>query len=109
MLGDFLTQVGIRMPELFAAFSGGVVAALLITGSKPNVWGIFSSIIVGTLTGIWLGPIIPPVFGFKASSGATFGVGLAGAPICRGILAAAQRVKWSPAPNGKADGGKSDV
>jgi hypothetical protein len=95
-----LVDMGIKTPDLFAAFAGSVVAALLMAGSKPNPWTIFCSIVIGTFTGVYLGPLAPSYVNAKPSNGWTFITGLAGTPICRGIIAAAGHLKWAP-PNGK--------
>lgn len=92
----FLSYIGIYPPDLFAGFTGGLLAALVVSGPRPNVWGIFCSVMVGAGAGAYFGPIIPTWFGIKPSPGASFGVGLAGLPICKGFIAAASRIKWSP-------------
>lgn len=94
----FLFHIGVNPPDLFAGFSGGLVAALVVAGPRPNLWGLFSSVLVGAFTAAYLGPIVPTWVGMKPSAGASFGVGLAGMPICKGIIAAAARIRWSP-PN----------
>ena len=85
--------------QVIAGFAGGVVAALVASGPRPNLWGIISSVIVGALAGGYLGPIAPQWFphwmGTKPSPGVSFGIGVAGLPLCKGIIAAAQRLKWS--------------
>ena len=95
----FLTQIGIHMPDLFAGFAGGLVAALVVSGSRPSVWSIFSSIVVGMFAGGYFGPLVPGWLpnwlALKASPGVSFGTGLAGMPLCRGIIAATRRVKWT--------------
>lgn len=95
----FLTQVGVHVPDLFAGFAGGLVAALVTSGSRPSVWSIFSSIVVGMFAGGYFGPLVPgwlpKWMGLAPSPGVSFGTGLAGMPICRGIIAAARRFKWT--------------
>ena len=90
----FLSYIGIYPPDLFAGFGGGLVAALVVSGPRPNVWGIFSSIVVGAFTAAYLGPIVPTWINIKPGTGASFGVGLGAVPLCRGIILAAQRVKF---------------
>jgi hypothetical protein len=92
-----LIHFGINLTDVFAAFAGGTVAALVIAGPRPDPWGIFCLIAVGTLTGAYLGPVLPLYIGAKPSTGATFVVGLGGMPICKVVLAGLRRVKWSPA------------
>jgi len=104
----FLSQIGLSMSDLFAGFAGGVVAALVVSGARPRVWAIISSVVVGALAGGYLGPVAPLWFphwmGTKPSPAVSFGVGIAGLPICKGLMAAAQRLRWSsqdgPSRNG---------
>ena len=91
----FLSHIGIYPSDLFAGFSGGLVAALVVSGPRPNVWGISSSIVFGAFTAAYLGPIVPAWINMKASTGASFGVGLGAVPICKGIIAGAQRIRFS--------------
>ena len=95
-MDTFLLQMGISPSDLFAAFTGGVVAALVTSGPRPNAWGIFVAVIVGTGTGAYFGPIAPPYVGIKPSPGATFGVGVLATPIIKGLIAAYSRLRWSP-------------
>ena len=92
----FLIHIGINPTDIFAGFTGGLLAALALSGPRPNLWTIFCSVMVGTGTAAYLGPIIPFWIGLKPSPGASFGVAVAGMPICKGIIAAAQRIRWSP-------------
>lgn len=90
----FLSHIGIYPPDLFAGFGGGLVAALVVAGPRPSVWGIFSSIIVGAFTAAYLGPIIPSWINMKPTTGTSFGVGLGAVPICRGIIIAATKIRF---------------
>jgi hypothetical protein len=100
----FLLYIGISPANLFAGFTGGLLAALVLSGPRPNLWAIFCSVVIGAGTAAYLGPIIPTWIGIKPSAGASFGVGLAGMPICKGIIAGAQRVRW--VPPGQQNGSK---
>ena len=95
----FLSQIGLSMSDLFAGFAGGVVAALVVSGPRPSIWAIISSVVVGALAGGYLGPIAPLWFphwmGTKPSPAVSFGVGVAGLPICKGLMVMAQRLRWS--------------
>ena len=94
----FIISLGLTPSNLFAGFAGGLVAALVTSGSRPSLWSIFSSVIVGGGCGGYLGPLVPgwmPLWmGVKVGPGTSFGVGVASTPLCRGIILAAQRIKW---------------
>lgn len=92
----FLIHIGINPTDAFAAFAGGVCAALATSGSKPTLLGVISAIVVGTGVGSYGGPVLPPYLGLKPNGFATFAIGAAGLPIINGIRAAAARVRWSP-------------
>jgi len=88
--------LGLNPIDLLAGFSGGMVAALLSTPAKPTVWGVFSAVIVGSLTAGYLGPVAPNYFGMKSSAGTSFVIGLAGIPISRALMNAMKRIRWMP-------------
>jgi len=90
----FLLHIGINPSDVFAAFAGGLCAALAGSGSKPTTVGIITAIVVGTGVGSYGGPVLPPYIGLKPSGFATFAIGAAGLPIINGIRAAASRIKW---------------
>ena len=94
----FLTHIGVNPTDLFAGFAGGLVAALAVAGRRPNVWGIFSSIVIGAGCGGYLGPLVPGWMpgwlGLKAGPGVSFGTGIAGTPLCRLIIYFAQNVRF---------------
>ena len=98
-MGAFLFELGIHPQDLFAGFAGGLVAALVTAGPRPHPWNIFCSVVVGGGVGGYLGPLFPawmPVWmGIKPSPGASFGTGVAGMPLCKGIILAVQRIRWS--------------
>lgn len=92
----FLAHIGLSFTDLFAGTAGGAVAGLLTSGSKPNPWAIFTSTVIGMLTGGYLGPSAPTYIGAKPSAGASFIVGLSGTPLCRALIAGVQRLRWAP-------------
>lgn len=99
MIEAFLLHMNINPADVFAAFTGGICAALATQGSKPTLIGVFSSIIVGTGVGSYGGPVLPPYFGMKPSGFATFAIGAAGMPIIAGIRAAAAKINFGSPPS----------
>lgn len=94
----FLVMLGIKMPDLFAGFAGGVVSALTFKKSDP--WSIVASMVVGAFTANYLGEPIGSHIGLSTGA-AAFVVGVAGMAICQGIVTAAQN--WKPTlPKGGA-------
>jgi hypothetical protein len=93
----FLIHIGVNPVDLFAGFAGGLIAALAVAGPRPNLWSIFSSIVIGAFSAAYLGPLVPgwlPVWmGVKAGPGASFGTGVAGTPLCRVIIYFAQNLR----------------
>ena len=96
---SFLLQLGIKMPDLVAGFSGGVVNAFVF--KRTDSLSVIGSIVVGALTANYLSDTFAKYFGTSPGASA-FIVGLAGMAICQGILEAAK--KWSPLTKGKSDG-----
>ena len=95
---EFLIHIGVNPTDLFAGFAGGLIAALVVSGPRPSIWSIFSSVVVGAGCGAYLGPLVPgwlPAWmGIKAGPGASFGTGISGMPLCRAIIYFAQNVKF---------------
>lgn len=104
----FLSQIGVQMNDVFAGFAGGVVAALVTSGSRPSTWDVFSAIVVGAITGAYLGPVAPTYVGAKPSAAASFVVGLGGMPICRAVIAGLKRLRWSPLESGPVERDRTD-
>lgn len=102
----FLAYIGINPADLFAAFTGGICAALLTTGPKPSLWNMVVAIIVGTGVGSYGGPVIPGMFGAKPSGFWTMGIGASGVPIIKGLILGFSRVRFLPSP-GRTEGGQS--
>jgi peptidoglycan/LPS O-acetylase OafA/YrhL len=92
----FLLHIGVNPTDIFAGFTGGMLAGLVSSGSRPNVWSLFCTIVVGTGAAAYLGPFAPLYVGAKPSAGTSFIIGLGGMPICQAIIKGAARFKWSP-------------
>ncbi|TAK50221.1 MAG: hypothetical protein EPO23_03175 [Xanthobacteraceae bacterium] len=91
-----LTEIGIRLPDLIAGLSGGVVNALVFKRTSP--FAFIGSVIVGALSANYLGPSAAQYLG-TLSGAAAFLVGLAGMAICQSVVAAATR--WRPNIGGR--------
>ena len=88
---NWLTDLGIRIPDLFAGLAGGIVNAFVFKRSDP--WSIIGSVVVGALTANYLSVPIGTYTGTTGGA-ASFIVGLAGMAICQGIVGAAK--SWRP-------------
>lgn len=89
--GGWLITLGIKLPDLFAGFAGGVVNAFVFRRADP--WSVVGSMVVGAFTANYLGETASHVL--MLSSGASaFIVGIAGMAICQGLVAAAHN--WRP-------------
>lgn len=84
---SFLHELGVRIPDLIAGLSGGIVNAFVFKRSDP--WSIIGSVVVGALTANYLSPIIGAYIG-TVGPGSAFVVGLAGMAICQGIVETAK-------------------
>ena len=97
------TYVHVTPVDFFAAFTGGVCAALATSGSRPSLWNIFVAVVVGTGVGSYGGPVLPPMIGYKPSGFASLLIGASGLPIIRGAIFASKRLRWAPAIERKMD------
>lgn len=86
MANDFLTMLGINLPDMVAGFAGGVANAFVFKKSKP--WAIIGSIVVGGFAANYLGSTVGKLLGTSAGTSA-FIIGLAGMAICQGIVESA--------------------
>lgn len=92
----FLIHIGIAPADVFAGFTGGVLAGLVTSGARPNVWGIFCSVVIGVGAASYGGPVLPLYVGMKPTGFTSFVIGLAGTPIVKAIIAVVTRFRWSP-------------
>lgn len=100
---ELLAELGLKLPDLFAGFCGGVVNAFVFR--KANAWDVIGSVVVGMLTANYLSSPAAQIIGTSGPPTA-FIVGLCGMAICQGLFTAAR--KWRPAlPNGGGDGRSS--
>lgn len=91
MKGDFLIELGIKVPDMLAGLCGGIVNAFVFKRATPMA--IIGSVVVGALTANYLGEHITKVIGTSTGAGA-FLTGLAGMAICQGSIEALRR--WRP-------------
>jgi hypothetical protein len=107
----FFQAIGTDIPTVFWSFSGSVVAGVLGSPQRVEPWKMFTAIVGGTFCGMAFGPVAPDLvnkifnLGLKAGNAATFVVGVAGVPICRGMMAGAQRFFPRNNNNGNNRGG----
>jgi hypothetical protein len=81
-----LAALGAGTNDVLAAFLGSIVAAFLLPNQTQRT--VISTVVVGTIAGIYFGPNLPPLIGLKPSNMITAMIGMAGTPLC---VAA---VKW---------------
>lgn len=82
---SWLKEIGLRIPDLIAGLSGGIVNAFVF--KRSDGWSIVGSVVVGALTANYLSSIVSAYTG-TSSGAAAFIVGLAGMAICQGIVEA---------------------
>lgn len=94
----FLIYMHIDPSDLFAGFSGGILAVFVTAGPRPNLWTIFCSIGSGAITGAYFGPVapywVPSSWGVKPGPFVSCVCGCAGMSLGRLVIAGAQRLKW---------------
>lgn len=83
-----LREFGLKISDLIAGLSGGIVNAFIFKRSDP--WSIIGSVVVGALTANYLSPIVSAYTGGTSSGSVAFITGLAGMAICQGIVEAAK-------------------
>lgn len=79
-----LLTLGVKLPDLFAGFAGGVVNAFVFKKADP--FSVAGSMVVGAFTANYLGEPIGSHLGLSTGA-AAFVVGVAGMAICQGIVA----------------------
>jgi hypothetical protein len=78
---SFLLMIHVDPADAFAAFTGGVCAALATQGARPTLLGVISSIAVGTGVGSYGGPVLPLYVHMKPNGFMTMLIGFSGLPI----------------------------
>jgi len=100
---ELLHELGLRLPDLVAGFSGGVASAFVMRQSDP--WSVLACVVVGTLTAGYLGEPATRILGATGYY-ASFIVGLGAMAICRGLIEAVKRYRFlsqSPTKGGDND------
>lgn len=82
-MSDFLTQIGIRVPDLVSGFGGGVVNALFFQRGKPV--DVVASVVGGAITANYLAETVSKIAGTELGVSG-FIVGVTAMAICQGIL-----------------------
>lgn len=100
MFREFMTELGLKAPDLIAGMSGGVVNAIVFKRSAPVAY--VGSIIVGALTANYFGEPVAHYLNLKGGT-AAFLVGLGGMVIVQAIVAAIPRVieSWATKAGGR--------
>lgn len=91
-------SLGIKLPDLFAGFAGGIVNAA--RSRKLDPWAVVSSMVVGGLMANYMADTFSQFLGNKPGF-AAFCIGAAGTPLAQGIIEASR--SWRPfgSSNGK--------
>lgn len=88
---EFLAELGIRLPDLVAAFWGGVASVFFVR--NVTTWQAISSFVVGLTLGTYLGAPAARLLGLSPETAACL-VAFAGMAIAQGITEAARA--WKP-------------
>lgn len=88
---EFLLELGIRLPDLVAAFFGGVASVFFVRNVTP--WEALASFVVGLTLGTYLGEMFARPLGIATTTAACL-VAFAGMGIAQGIMEAAK--VWRP-------------
>ena len=101
MLNDFLSLIGVKAGVILAGFGGAVTRIAVFGTGGASVLNAVISVIGGTITAIYLGPVAPAYLGWddsaRSSAALTFLVGLFGMEICKQIGMAIGH--WMPSFN----------
>jgi len=94
-----LISIGINPTHLTAGLAGSFVRSVITTGK--NRWEILTGSLVGTLSAVYLTPIVVSWFSLDASAlsstnGIAFGIGMIGMSLAEGGVRIAQR--WANNP-----------
>jgi hypothetical protein len=84
-MSDFLTSIGIKIPDLAAGFGGGVVNALFFKRGKPM--DVVASVVGGAITANFLAQSVGRLCGTDVGVSG-FIVGVTAMAICQGLLGA---------------------
>ena|SRR6266702_1050268 len=83
MADDLLVTLGLKVKDLIAGFSGGIVYAFM--SKRSGMWSIIGSVTIGALTSNYLGASVVKFTGLGEEV-AGFIVGLCGMTICQKII-----------------------
>ena len=110
MPADFLSGIGVRVPELVSGFAGGLVKILFTRGARPAE--LIASAIGGALTSNYLSETFSHLVGKAIGEGldlgvAGFVVGLTAMTICQKVIVVVG--DWVNRFSAKPTGGTGDV
>lgn len=95
----YLVSIGIKPTFLFAGAAGAIVRTMLAKGR--SMWEILSGVMIGTLSAIYITPVVITWLNIDVSSldntnGIAFGIGMIGMSLAEGAVRLAQR--WASNP-----------
>lgn len=103
---DIFDVIGVKAGVIIAGFGGALARIAFFGTGGSGVLSSILSVIGGTVTAIYLGPVAPAYFGWKetgqATAAFTFLVGVFGMEICKQV--GLQISKWTPTAKGGANG-----
>lgn len=88
---EWLSEIGVNVPQAVAGFAGGVANVFVFRRVKP--FDALGAVVVGTLTANYLGALVARTTGLPELP-VGFIVGLAGMAICLGCFNMARN--WRP-------------
>ena len=80
---DTLSLLGLKLPDLFAGFAGGVVSVFLMRKVTP--WEAVGSIVAGAFTANFFGESMAVIINIKVPL-ACFVTGLTSMAVCQGLV-----------------------
>lgn len=101
---DTLTLLGLKLPDLFAGFAGGVVSVFLMRKVTP--WEAVGSVVAGAFTANFFGESMAVLINVKVPL-ACFAVGLTSMAVCQGLVEMVKsRVRGYAAANSNSPKGE---
>jgi hypothetical protein len=103
---NFLDLVGVNAGVIFAAFCGALGRIGIFGIGEHGPFATIFSVVGGTVSAMYLGPVAPVYFGWQENSKVTYAltflIGMFAMEICNQLGAAIRR--WSPTIKGTSNG-----
>lgn len=94
---EFLSELGLRLPDIVAAFWGGVASAFFVRNVTP--WQALSTFVIGLVLGSYFGAPAAKLTGLTTETASCL-VAFAGMAVAQGLTEAVRA--WRPTiPGGK--------